>query len=77
MDLCLKALDKGLRNIYTPYAKLYHYESYTRKEETYIEKISDVKLEEINFFRKKWSKYIDHDPYYNKNFSKDNANFEI
>lgn len=77
MDLCLKALDKGFRNIFTPYAKLYHYESYTRKEETYIEKISDVKFEEINFFRKKWSQYIDHDPYYNKNFSKDSANFEI
>jgi O-antigen biosynthesis protein len=32
VDLCLKLLELGYRNVYTPYAKLYHYESATKTE---------------------------------------------
>jgi hypothetical protein len=36
VDLCLKLLELGYRNVYTPYAKLYHYESATKTEKDKI-----------------------------------------
>ena len=30
VDLCLRLIEKGYYNIYTPYAELYHYESLSR-----------------------------------------------
>lgn len=62
VDLCLRLYEDGFRNIYTPYAKLIHYESITRDK---------VAAEaETKYMYKKWGKYIDRDPYYNPNFGK-------
>ncbi|MCI8507785.1 MAG: glycosyltransferase [Lachnospiraceae bacterium] len=69
IDLCLKVRQQNYLIVYTPYAKLYHYESKSRGIENTPEKLSRFQSE-INHFRKKWQKLLDEgDPYYNKNLT--------
>lgn len=65
IDLCLKLIEKGYRNVYTPYAKLYHHESASR-----FPIISDS---EDRYMRKQWGNYISKDPFYNPNFNLDSS----
>lgn len=76
IDLCLKILDSGYNNIYVPTAKLYHHESITRGYEDTPEKIKRFK-KEISFFREKWKKYTDNDPYYSPHLTKDKQDYSI
>jgi GT2 family glycosyltransferase len=69
VDFCLKGLEKGLLNVYTPFSKVVHFESVSRIKKP-------TKVEEI-FFSKKWKKYMKHDPYYNPNFSRRNLNYSL
>ncbi|MGC9947964.1 MAG: glycosyltransferase [Bryobacteraceae bacterium] len=72
VDLCLKLLELGYRNVYTPYAKLYHYESATKTEK---DKIPDPA--EDAFMKKKWARYIADDPYYNPNLARQKEDFSL
>lgn len=65
VDLCLKLRSEGYVNVYTPFARLYHYESTTRGRD----KASRLK-ENAEYMRNKWGDYLS-DPYYNENFSRD------
>lgn len=77
IDLCLKVRNKGYLIVYTPYSKLYHYESKTRGLEDTEEKIRRFESE-IDFFKEKWGNLIQNgDPYYNINLRTDKVNFEI
>lgn len=62
VDLCLKLLEAGYRNVYTAHARLFHYESASR--------VKEPPREETEYVRKRWKKYIDNDPYYNPNFAR-------
>jgi GT2 family glycosyltransferase len=62
VDLCLKMLEKGYRVAYTPFAKLFHYESFTKKA------VAD--LPELTYMKKRWASFIQEDPYYNPNLTK-------
>jgi glycosyltransferase involved in cell wall biosynthesis len=77
VDLSLKLLEAGYRNLYNPAISLIHHESISlgkpeegKRDTTEIDKATEA-------FRKKWSKYINYDPNYNSNFTKSNAIFEI
>lgn len=62
VELCLRYLKNGLQNVFTPYAKLYHHESLTRKE---------VSIPDSDFqcsFKAYKPYLLSGDPYYNKNF---------
>jgi GT2 family glycosyltransferase len=72
VDLCLKLLELGLRNVYTPYAKLYHFESATKTDK---DKIPDPG--EDAFMKQKWAKYIADDPYYNPNLTRRKEDFSL
>ena len=77
VDFCLKIIEAGYRNICLSDVLLYHYESLTRghphaTSESYAQHVKDV-----NYFKTKWQKYIDHDPYYNKNLTLNNTHFDI
>ncbi|MDE2588695.1 MAG: glycosyltransferase, partial [Patescibacteria group bacterium] len=62
VDFCLKILEKGYQIIYTPYAKLYHYESASRGT---LSPREDGKK-----FNHKWNSFMRKgDPYYNPNLS--------
>jgi GT2 family glycosyltransferase len=61
VDFCLKLHAKGLRNVFTPYAVLSHYESSSRG-------MRPVEPEERLFLEERWGTQLAHDPYYNPNF---------
>ena len=70
VDLCLKLMERGYRNVYTPYARLYHYESVTKAE-----KIPNP-LEDA-YMKRRWAKYIADDPYYNPNLVRRSEDYRI
>lgn len=81
VDLCLKLLKKGYRNIYTPYAVLYHYESLSRGSDEDLkhsnpEKFARV-VSERRYMSQKWHEYIEGDPYYSPNLTRMREDFGI
>ena len=76
VDFCLKLYENGYRNLYNPYIELIHYESKSRGYEISEEKEERFE-KEANNFKRKWSKYIKYDPYYNKNLSRKTVNYDI
>lgn len=76
VDFCLKVMAAGYRNIWTPYAKLYHHESYSRGAEDTHEKKQRFNCE-ISYLQKKWSKLLLADPHYNPNLSLFSTDFSL
>ena len=77
VDFCLKLREKGLLNVFTPFAELYHYESKSRGYEDTPEKRARF-VGEVERFQARWAKELEAgDPYYNPNFSPNDANFTI
>lgn len=68
IDLCLRVREAGYRNLWTPFAELYHYESATRGYENTPEKVERFKREEA-FMQLRWKDALNADPYYNPNFT--------
>lgn len=68
IDFCIKVMQLGYYNVYTPYASLYHYESKTRGYEDTVEKKIRFK-KEMDYFKTKWGKIIEHDFAYSLNLS--------
>lgn len=66
VDLCLKIRAKGHRNIWTPFATLYHHESVSRGLDCNPENI-DRANRELDFMRRKWGLELERDPYFNVN----------
>jgi O-antigen biosynthesis protein len=76
VDFCLRLRQKGLLIIYTPYAKLYHYESVSRGQEDSPEKVARFN-KEIEYMQKTWSNILLTDPYYNPNLTLKREDFSI
>ena len=76
VDFCLKLREKGLRNLWTPYAEMYHHESASRGSENTKEKKSRIK-KEIMFMKQKWAKELQLDPAYNPNLSLESEHFSL
>ncbi len=68
VDFCLRILEKGYRNLYTPYAELYHYESATRGLDD-----DPVKRRRFNkekkYMHDRWGEKLLNDPAYNPNLN--------
>jgi GT2 family glycosyltransferase len=59
IDLCMRAYYAGDRNVYTPFARLLHYETASRPK--------GVQPEELSYFREKWQSRlpeVEADPYF-------------
>ncbi|HEY2802138.1 MAG TPA: glycosyltransferase family 2 protein [Chthoniobacterales bacterium] len=69
VDLCLKMRAAGYLVVYTPFAKLYHEESATRR--------LSVEPIELAVLRERWPEVVERDPYYNPNLSRDQADFSL
>ena len=69
VDLCLKIRRAGYLVVYTPFARLYHHESGTRRR--------TVEPMETGVMRDRWSGILDDDPYYNPNLSRERADFSL
>lgn len=69
VDLCLRIHEMGYRNLYTPYAELYHHESKTRG-------LMAFQCEE-DYFSELWKSHIQNDPAYNPNLSLETEDFSL
>lgn len=76
VDFCLRLRDAGLRNLWTPFATLYHLESASRGSD-----LSPSKLErftrEVRHMRHRWGPVLDNDPFYSVNFSRADHTFRL
>lgn len=68
IDLCLRLINAGYRNLWTPHAELYHHESASRAYDDTPEKIARIKSEAA-YLVSHWAEMIANDPAYNPNLS--------
>jgi GT2 family glycosyltransferase/2-polyprenyl-3-methyl-5-hydroxy-6-metoxy-1,4-benzoquinol methylase len=76
VDFCLRLVEAGYRNLYTPYAELFHYESYSRGTDKAPEKRARFD-EEVQFMQTRWKDVLQHDPSYNPNLSLTSESFAL
>tara|TARA_S200000501_G_scaffold378693_1_gene442843 strand:+ start:10182 stop:12392 length:2211 start_codon:yes stop_codon:yes gene_type:complete len=76
VDFCLKVLAAGYRNLWTPYAELYHHESVSRGEDNTLMKRHRA-LKEAHYMRVTWFKELEADPAYNKQLTLIHEDFSL
>ena len=76
IDFCLRVQAAGYRNLWTPFAELYHHESASRGAEDTPEKLERF-LREAAYMRRVWGRLLDHDPAYNPNLSLRHEDFSL
>lgn len=76
VDLCIKVREAGYRNLWTPYAALYHHESISRGADDTPEKRARW-LSEYAYMRKAWGELLDSDPAYNPNLTLVHEDFSL
>ena len=70
-------MELGYRNVFVPYALLYHHESISRGRDD-IDPIKIRRFEgEQNYMRKRWAKFINNDPHYNPNLTRRSVYSEV
>lgn len=68
IDFCLRVGHAGYRNLWTPFAELYHHESASRGDEDTPEKRERFNGE-IRLMMKRWAGVLENDPSYNPNLA--------
>ncbi|WP_242823797.1 glycosyltransferase [Sulfobacillus thermosulfidooxidans] len=76
VDFCLRLRDIGLRNVFTPRAKLYHWESKTRGNDFSQDKLERFKLENA-YMQWRWGPILVNDSYYNPNLTLNAEDFGL
>lgn len=67
IDLCLRLGDHGYRNVWTPYAELFHLESASRGYGNDTPENRARNTAESTYFRRTWASLLAADPYHNPN----------
>ena len=75
VDFCLRAEAMGYSNIFTPYARAYHYESLSRGYETTAQRKQRFEQEKKNFAELYKQRLGRSDPYYNPNLNQNRDDF--
>ncbi|MDF5709102.1 MAG: glycosyltransferase [Nostoc sp. S4] len=76
VDLCLKIVEQGYKNIYLPHVMLYHYESKSRGSDDTPTKLARF-LKEIEYMEKKWKNFIEYDPCYSIHLTRNYEDYRI
>ncbi|PLR50097.1 hypothetical protein CYR52_11220 [Chimaeribacter arupi] len=76
VDFCIRVRDAGYRNLWTPFAELYHHESATRGNDLAPEKIERFKRE-IAYMEQTYQHALTCDPAFNPNFTLMNNHFAL
>ncbi|NIE57911.1 MULTISPECIES: glycosyltransferase family 2 protein [unclassified Burkholderia] len=77
VDLCLRVREAGYRIVWTPYAVLHHFESYSRGDDQMSAEKRARFNREKSFMLSRWSTDQSDDPYYNRNLTLDREDFTI
>lgn len=76
IDFCLKLRAAGYRNLWTPYAELYHHESASRGLDDTPEKLARSAIE-VAYMKQHWGAELACDPAYNPNLTLDAEDFSL
>lgn len=76
VDFCIRVREAGYRNVWTPFAELYHHESATRGYEDTPEKQARFSSEVI-YMKKRWGALLQNDPAYSPNLTLDGDDFSL
>lgn len=68
IDFCLRIRAAGYRNLWTPFAELYHHESASRGLDDTPEKAARFRAE-VELMESRWGETLYHDPAYNPNLT--------
>ena len=74
VDFCLRVREAGYRNVWTPYAELYHHESATRGLDDTSEKQARF-IEEVLYMKERWGELLKTDPAYSPNLTLKHEDF--
>lgn len=76
VDFCLRLVEAGYRNVWTPYAELFHHESATRGQDDSPDKQRRAE-KELRYMRKRWGARLLFDPAYNPNLTDGHDDFSL
>jgi glycosyltransferase involved in cell wall biosynthesis len=76
VDFCLRVREAGYRNIYTPYAELYHQEPLIRGNEDPLEKQFRFSKESA-YMKQRWGELLLSDPAYSPNLTLESGDFSL
>lgn len=76
VDFCLRVREAGYRNVWTPYANLYHYESASRGPDTHPEKRGRFAREKA-YMKRRWRDSLTRDPAYSPNLTLEFEDFSL
>lgn len=76
VDFCLRLREAGFRNVWTPYADLFHHESATRGTDVAPEKQARF-MREVEYMMKTWGAQLTIDPAYNPNLTLAKEDFSL
>ena len=76
VDFCLKVRAAGYRNVWTPFAELYHHESKSRGAEDTPEKLARFHGE-VHTMMERWQRELPHDPFYSINLTREMDDFAL
>jgi GT2 family glycosyltransferase len=76
VDLCLKVMAAGYRNLCTPFAELIHHESISRGGD-YVPAKARRFFRESNVVRRRWGAALFADPYYSPHLTCDGEDFSV
>jgi len=76
IDLCLRVREAGYRNVWTPYAVLWHAESASRGYEDTEDKRQRFETE-TDYMKHRWGSVLVNDPYYNPNLTLRSEGLEV
>jgi len=76
VDFCLRLMQAGYHNVWTPFAELYHHESASRGLEDTPEKRKRF-MKESDYMRHRWGRILDNDPAYNPNLTLDSQDSSL
>jgi GT2 family glycosyltransferase len=76
VDFCLRVREAGYRNVWTPYAELYHHESVSRGPENNPEKQARFRSE-VLYMQQRWAGALLNDPMYSPNLTLDYEDYSL
>jgi GT2 family glycosyltransferase len=76
VDLCLRLVQRGYRNVWTPYAEMVHHESASRGAETTPAKRERFNRE-IQLMQQRWGPLLECDPAYSPNLTLEAEDFSL
>ncbi|UYO94034.1 glycosyltransferase [Pollutimonas sp. M17] len=76
VDFCLRVAKAGYRNVWTPYAEMYHHESASRGYEDTPQKQARF-TKEVDYMKQRWGESLLGDPAYNPNLTICSEDFSL